>query len=31
MSIDRHASPEFFKSLRDMAAEHGVTFIVDEV
>lgn len=28
---DNHASVEFFTSLRNMAADHGVAFIVDEV
>lgn len=28
---DNHASPAFFRSLRDLAAKHGVAFIVDEV
>ncbi|KAE8882086.1 4-aminobutyrate aminotransferase [Phytophthora fragariae] len=28
---DNHASPAFFRSLRDLAAKYGVAFIVDEV
>lgn len=28
---DNHASPDFFKKLRDIAAKHEVAFIVDEV
>jgi 4-aminobutyrate aminotransferase/(S)-3-amino-2-methylpropionate transaminase len=28
---DYHASPLFFRNLRDLAAKHGVAFIVDEV
>jgi 4-aminobutyrate aminotransferase/(S)-3-amino-2-methylpropionate transaminase len=28
---DYHASPEFFRLLRDMATRHGIAFIVDEV
>jgi 4-aminobutyrate aminotransferase/(S)-3-amino-2-methylpropionate transaminase len=28
---DRHASPEFFRALRKLTAERGVSFIVDEV
>lgn len=28
---DNHASPAFFRSLRDLASKYGVAFIVDEV
>ncbi|KAG7382662.1 hypothetical protein PHYBOEH_010396 [Phytophthora boehmeriae] len=28
---DNHASPDFFRALRDLAAKYGVAFIVDEV
>lgn len=28
---DNHASPAFFRALRDLAAQYGVAFIVDEV
>eukprot|EP00591_Stephanopyxis_turris_P007368 CAMPEP_0195507682 /NCGR_PEP_ID=MMETSP0794_2-20130614/1082_1 /TAXON_ID=515487 /ORGANISM="Stephanopyxis turris, Strain CCMP 815" /LENGTH=499 /DNA_ID=CAMNT_0040634445 /DNA_START=429 /DNA_END=1928 /DNA_ORIENTATION=- len=28
---DNHASPDFFRKLRDIASKHGVAFIVDEV
>ncbi|OQR94129.1 4-aminobutyrate aminotransferase, mitochondrial precursor [Achlya hypogyna] len=28
---DNHASPNFFRELRQIAADHGVAFIVDEV
>ncbi|KAG6579934.1 4-aminobutyrate aminotransferase [Phytophthora cinnamomi] len=28
---DNHASPAFFRALRDLAAKYGVAFIVDEV
>lgn len=28
---DNHASPAFFRGLRDLATKHGIAFIVDEV